>query len=146
MPTLLYSLFFGGRQVKAERNQYDAVLSDLREQRKKIDDAISALEGLAGLLTPGSPAAGVGKSNDAPTEIASDTFFQLGVGEAIKKYLRMVGRKQTTKEISDALKRGGVEAGYSGVTTALIRGEERGEISKVKRGEWGLPEFYNKEG
>src|SRR5438477_411254 len=43
-----------------------------------------------------------------PAMISDDAFFGLSITEAAKKYLGMVKRKQTVREIADALDRGGL--------------------------------------
>jgi hypothetical protein len=133
---------------------YAAVLADLEAQRAKLDVAIEAIRALqeGGPIPVGlgpAPAAKAAQSN-GEIEIALDAFHRLSVSQAIKKYLAMRGRRPaTTAEIVAALTAGG-QAGADGanynvvVNNTLNRMQAPdGGISKVKRGVWGLSEWYD---
>jgi len=124
---------------------YEAVLADLRAQRDQLDAAIAVLERRPG-ITPGSATAPPNSTGSVvAVGLPSDAFFGMGLQEAIKKYLSMVKRKQSPKEIMDALERGGFQHTskrfYGTVYTALSRAAEAGEVVRV-RDEWGLAEWY----
>ena len=139
---------------------YAAVLADLEAQRAKIDTAIAAIQALqtAGLSMPsaapsfpGSPSSGTpALTTDSVLEIPLDAFHRMSVSQAIKKFLGMRGRRPaTTAQIVEALAAGG-QAGSDGanfnvvVNNTLSRMQApNGGISKVKRGVWGLSEWYD---
>jgi hypothetical protein len=144
---------FLGLKGKAymETPSYDALLADLRTRRARLDAAISVIEDLvasgdlAGVATTsiGSPSYGA----NSDQEIPSDAFFGMTITDATKKYLGMVKKKQSTKQIMDALERGGMphkaKKFYLTVYTTLRRADKakRHEIVKVGN-DWGLPEWY----
>ena len=135
-------------------DHYAAVLSDLEAQRKKIDDAIATLKAVqGGVAIPAST--GLGAAQPPPIgvtqdlDLAIDTFHQLTVAQAIKKYLGMRPKKPaTTQDIVEALRVGGQGssdgANFSVVVTNSLKrmSAADGEISKVKRGIWGLKAWY----
>ncbi|MEO5798507.1 MAG: hypothetical protein ABIZ70_13695 [Gemmatimonadales bacterium] len=114
-------------------NAYAAVLVDMRAKRAKLDEAISLMESMAS-------EAGVSETMGA-ADIRSDTFFNLSVPQAVKKYLGMTGKvPKSPQDIMDALTRGGqTQATYTNVYTALKRSPN---LQKVPSGEWGLSEWY----
>jgi hypothetical protein len=129
---------------------YAAVLADLEAQRAKLDVAIEAIRALqgAGNMTI-TPQTGAVNMNGGAPEIAIDAFHKLTVSQAIRKYLAMRRKPATTPEIVEALAAGG-QAGSDGnnflvvVNNTLNRMQAPdGGISKVKRGVWGLAEWYD---
>jgi len=103
-----------------------------------LDEAIATLERrIAGrAATTANPLAASG-SNVLP-----DTFFRMTVPDAIKQFLKMVGRPaRATTDIVDALNKGGLNVAYPTVYTSLGRLKDKGEV--VKAGEnWGLDSWY----
>lgn len=96
----------------------------------------------------GSSALGNGGADTSATgtaQIRGDTFFQLKIPEAIKKYLGMMKRPQKPNTIAAALKQGGVLTQgsnfYGNVFTGLKRLREAGTVVRNKEG-WGLAEWY----
>lgn len=126
---------------------YEAVLADLRSRRAQLDAAIAAIEAIAGV---GAQDAGTGAVEQAaagrPSDLRSDSFFGMGIADAAKKYLSMMKRPQSLAEISKALVSGGfthASTNFSATLhTALSRRAKIGEFVKVKRGQWGLSEWY----
>lgn len=124
---------------------YAAVLADLEAQRAELDAAIAVIRrrmGQAGEpIQPATPSSAA--RNGTSQEITSDAFFGMSMAAAVRKYLQMMRRPQAVQTIADALKSGGfttrAENFYSNVYTTLKRGDE---FVKVKRGEWGLAEWY----
>ena len=115
-----------------------AMLDEWRQERDELDSLISALEKRIALRSgsPGALPASGGK-------ISPDEFFRLSTPEAIKKFLKLVGKPaRSTQDIIDALTAGGMETNYTNVYTALIRLQKRdGVIAKVGEN-WGLDEWY----
>ena len=131
-------------------SDYEAVLADLEAQRAELDSAIAVIKKQLGkpadqdgrVSVPSSKSGAVSHPN-----IATDAFFGMGVAEAAKKYLGMVRKSQTVQEICVALEAGGFphtsKSFYATVFTALKRRfEDQGDIVRVKRGVWGLAEWY----
>lgn len=127
----------------AEVVDYKGVLADLRARRAGLDQAIAAIEALAG-ESGGAlmPLNGGGGSR----EIEPGTFFNLNTIEASRKYLGMMGKAQTTTQIGDALRKGSRDVKDSSVAALLQKAVRDGdpEIVSVSRGMWGLKRFYGK--
>lgn len=131
----------------------------LEAQIASIDTAIGALRALqSGVPIPGVPATPTpspqfGAGNGAPIAIELDTFHGLTTAQSIKKYLSMRGRKPaTTQEIVEALKAGG-QSGADGANFSVVVNNSLnrmsaadGEVSKVRKGIWGLKSWYAKGG
>jgi hypothetical protein len=131
----------------SEPIDYAAVLSDLKARRAAIDQAIGGIEALVGsgeLPTLG-PIAGTG--NGASSNIEPDAFYRLNTVDAAKKYLGMTGRKaQSTEQIVDALRRGGLTVKPETISSLLQRAarEPNSEVRRVARGMWGLAAWYDR--
>ncbi len=135
-------------------NKYAAMLADLESERAKIDAAIAAIRPLAGVEGAESVASATGATQlsaqrkpELPTKIEFDTFFSLNIPEAIKKFLAMMKRPQTVSAITEALRTGGLSTtaeDLMGTITATLTRMRRttGEVVPVRRGEWGLKEWY----
>jgi len=81
-----------------------------------------------------------------PRLIPPDAFFRMPVPEAIKKYLNIVKRPKTAKEITGGLQQGGLTTKaknlYATVYPTLLRMVQSGEVVRVTKNEWGLTEWY----
>ncbi len=125
---------------------YQSVLADLRAKRAALDAAIASMEAfVTGMPSNGSSAA-VGTGRGDPQTIEGDTFFGLSIVDAAKKYLGMVKKPQSVRDIAQALEKGGLTHSSSDFTSTLStvlsrRDKNVGDIVKVKR-EWGLVEWY----
>jgi hypothetical protein len=129
----------------------ESVIADLEAKKAAIDNAIQALRALYPAGADGaalSAIAGVVAKSVEPDKIPSDAFFGMrSIGDAAKKYLNLVKRKQTTKQIGEALERGGFphqsKTFYSTVYTALQRLEEQegGDIARIGS-EWAIASWY----
>lgn len=133
----------------------NAVLDDLRARRAALDAAIASLEQLVGLGFADVPGAGVSGSAGAttagktvePSQVPGDAFFGLSIVEAAKRYLAMVRRKQSARDIADALERGGIthtskdfrQTVYSVMAREM---KEKGDLVRLPDGEWGLSDWY----
>jgi hypothetical protein len=136
-------------------SKYAAMLADLEAERMKIDNAIIAIKqlmGVEGSDTPPPTATGSAqswpKTADLSSQVEFDTFFSLSIPEAIKKFLAMKKRPQTVSAITEAFKQGGLSTTatdlLSTVTATLARMRKSApqEVVVVRRGEWGLKEWY----
>jgi hypothetical protein len=78
-------------------------------------------------------------------DLPRGAFLGKSATEAIKLYLSTIRKKQTNKEIAQALRDGGLEsAGDFGnyITSALFRLKQEGTLLRFDDG-WGLSEWYN---
>lgn len=115
---------------------YKAVLEDLKRQRAELDAMIEfAQRQISGNRS------GVGGTE----EIEPDSFTGKNILQGTEKYLSMVGRPaRSTEEIAEALTKGGLSATRGSVATILGRSKDS-KIHPVKRGLWGLKEWYDGE-
>jgi hypothetical protein len=119
----------GGNVAKPA--DYKGVLEDLKRQRDELDRTIKFMEKIDGGNVP------VGTAT-----IEDDTFHGKNILQATEKYLRMVGRPaRSTEDIAEALGKGGLTTSAGSVATILGR-DKSGVIQRVKRGLWGLTEWY----
>lgn len=130
---------------------YAIVLADLKAQRAKIDQAISAIEALRGITPSASSDAPVspGASSGTPTTRAGGPgeFLGLTIVDAAKKLLTRERRQLTNAEIVQAFNAGGLilnsEDKLNTVGSVLNRRfVQVGDVVRVGRGTWGLKEWY----
>lgn len=128
---------------------YAAVLADLKAKRAALDTAISAIEQMSGISGGVAPATAplAGSKVVDPIRIESDTFFNMTVPDAVRKYLGIMRKPQSTPQIAEALERGGFthqsEKFGNTVGAVLHRiSTSGGDIVKVSRGNWGLASWY----
>jgi hypothetical protein len=132
----------------SDQIDYRGVLADLKARRAALDQAIAAIEAIVG--EPGTPLVPGATTNGAGSvqarEIEPDTFFSLNSVEATKKLLGMVGKAQPTKQIAEALNRGGLSVKTDSVAVLLQRAVKNGDPDLVSpsRGMWGLKRWYGK--
>lgn len=131
--------------MKSEDIDYGVVLADLEAKKSAIENAIAGIKMMLGQGQATATSSNGGTDIDT-NEIPSDAFFQMPVPDAIRKYLRLVKRPRSVRDITDALEKGGIthtsKAFVNNVSTALFRNanKENGFV-KVKS-EWGLMEWY----
>jgi hypothetical protein len=136
---------------------YEAVIADLEEKRVAFNTAVdgaiqgirqvlAAINGLPSGVQQTPPGTTVHLDMAGGASITPATFFGLGLAEAAIRYLQVVKKQQTTREIADALE----SAHYhhtsqnfvNTVNTALYR-RERDEADVVRIGRnWALAEWY----
>ena len=124
----------------------EAAIAALEAQKAGIDDAIAALRRYQAMGLQGSSTTNEPRSVD-PANIPGDAFFGLSIGEAAKKYLGIVKRKQSIREIAEALDRGGLPHAsgdfVATVATMLRRHATKdSDLVRVGRGDWGLAGWY----
>jgi len=136
---------------------YEAVVADLEAKRaafnSAVDGAIAGIKHVLGAIAamPGSPqviATATVPSGAVvhPASVTPDTFFGLNLAESAIRYLQIVKKQQTTREITDALEAANFHHQSSNfvntVNTALYR-RERDEADVVRIGRnWALAEWY----
>ena len=132
---------------------YEAMLSELLEERANIDRMIVWIQrklGKGDSVAPSLPLSAYPPPSDRPDmrfhRVATDQFFKMSVPEAIRAFLNIQKRPQTAREITEALKVGGLSYRakdlYQTVFPTLQRMKEKGEVDKLANGEWGLSEWY----
>ena len=139
--------------MSGEKIDYAAIIADLEAKRAALDTAIASLKAVASFSTVG-PVEGMSYMNlavDVRSPSASGggvpdgAFHGKSIPSAIKLYLELVNKKQTPKEISDGLKKGGMESTSKWfekiIYATLDRLRKAGEVVKVE-GQWGLPTWY----
>lgn len=131
---------------------YDAVIEDLEQKRAAFNAAVDgAIQGIKHVLTAINGLPSGQALSGPPVEpfqqaITPATFFGLGLAEAAIRYLQIVKKQQTTREIAEALE----AANYhhtsvnfvNTVNTALYRRERDGaDVVRIGRS-WALAEWY----
>jgi 7-keto-8-aminopelargonate synthetase-like enzyme len=144
---------------------YAAVIADLKARKAQMEaqfdaaiasieaisnnPAIQAITAIGALNAQTSTINGTASSSSGVVDIQNDTFFNMSMIAATRKYLGMKRRPASTPEIVEALRRGGIPTGggenfATTLTTGLHReaGKEKATLVKVQRGTWGLREWY----
>jgi hypothetical protein len=145
--------------MTTENIDFTAILAVLEAKRAALDALIGSYRAALSLGALGQPGdvdmgafTSVGAGSNAtptlggpPIELPNGAFLGKSIGAAIKLYLAAVRRKQTTKEITAALKEGGVESTsdkFESVVLASLGSLKRGgDVLRFKDG-WALAEFY----
>jgi hypothetical protein len=129
---------------------YKGVLADLKARRTAIekecadlDTAIAAVERLAN-LSAFTASVAAAKQTLPDLRLGQATFSGLRMPQAITNYLTMVRQPQTTRQVIDALKSGGVKDSGSlrgHVYNTLHRlSQEGGPFKHNADGRWSLRE------
>ena len=124
---------------------YAPVIADLEAKRAEIDTMIASLKKMQGLAPSGT---GGGATGRGEAEVRDDSFFNLNIPEASKKYLGMMKKPQSTPEITDALLRGGMTTlkpdSFANTVGSVLNRMDRNDagVVKVGRAKWGLAEWY----
>jgi len=120
---------------------YEKILADLEAKKANIEAAISGIKVMLGQAVNISGVSST--SARIPTSISHDTFFNMTVLDAAKKYLSMVAKEtKPTLDILKALEKGGIHTTYATLSSQLSRAKTANEVVCPKRGLWGLPEWY----
>ncbi len=138
--------------MTTEKIDYIQIIADLEAKRTALDNAIVSLKAVAasgalglsdGIIpTMAMPFAASGASAG---EVPDGAFHGKTIPAAIKLFLGLMHNKQTARQISDGLKKGGMESTSKWfdkiVYATLDRLRKAGEVVKIE-GHWGLPEWY----
>jgi hypothetical protein len=133
--------------MSTEKLDYSLVLADLEAKRSALDAAILNLRlFLAGQYGDSGFSAAPATTGSAG-EVPAGAFLGKSIPEAAKLYLQIVKRKATTREITEALREGGMEStsdNFQGIVHAVINRYRKagGDIVKLERSTWGLAEWY----
>jgi hypothetical protein len=133
---------------------YGAFLADLEAKKTALEHAIASLRALmAGGALSGQSGATVPLSDLLTAgihggDVPVGAFLGKSIPEATKLCLQITKKKLTTREITDALLKGGIETTAktsfpSIVHSVLMRAARSGSsIVKLDRSHWGLAEWY----
>jgi hypothetical protein len=122
---------------------YKALLEEAKQQKMEAERVIAFAERMLGVARRSPDNAGKTQEPGQPVEILDDTFHGKNILQAAQAYLEMVGRPaRSTEEIAEALCKGGVSTTAPSVATILGR-SKGAAIQRVKRGLWGLAEWYS---
>lgn len=129
-----------------EQTPIDVVIADLKAERDQLNSMISALERRkAGASLNKSAAVPADRLIISEDAIPSDAFFGMTLPDAAHKYLSLVKNPKPHPELCDALLEGGFKTGATNfrevVRSTLSR---HPDFVRVRRGEWGLKEWYNR--
>jgi hypothetical protein len=139
--------------MSAEEMDLRPVIAMLESKRAALDNAIAALRGILasgalGIMPDGTiPSTSVpfSASGAGGTEVPDGAFHSLSIPAAIRLYLEIVHSKKTAREISDGLKKGGLESTskfYDKIVYATLdRLKKAGDVIKIGTA-WGLPSWY----
>lgn len=138
---------------------YAAIIADLEAKKAAIEATIASLRS-AMALGIGAAAGGDGSGGGAvPTfanpysfsggEVPAGAFLGKSIPEAARVYLEIVKKKQTSREIAEALQKGGMEStsgNFVGIVHAVLdRARKSPNAAIVKLGtQWGLAGWYPK--
>ncbi|MEE8575942.1 MAG: hypothetical protein V3T31_01685 [candidate division Zixibacteria bacterium] len=81
-------------------------------------------------------------SSGGHATIRSDTFFGMNAPSAAKKYLEMVKRPAPTREIANAMEKGGFLSHSKNLTASVHTALTRDSAAVRVTGKWGLAEWY----
>jgi len=128
---------------------YQQLLTELEQERENIERMIAWLRSRMEQGDSGSTPVAVVKPTVPmrfPRVIEQDAFFRMTVSDSIKKYLNIVKRPKTAKDVVEGLQQGGLTTKaknlYATVYPTLLRMAEGGIVVRVTDTEWGLSEWY----
>jgi hypothetical protein len=124
-----------------DQNPYLAVLADLKAKRSELDTAIAAIERIMGVSSSA-------EQINAPigSGVREGMFFGMSLTEAAKTYLSTVRKKQSAREIAEALERGGfhhTSKDFPNTVRAILarNAANEGEFLKLQS-DWGLAQWF----
>jgi hypothetical protein len=120
---------------------FDAAVAEVQAKIEELKTTLATLLRLQ--AEQGGAPTSTAALRGGDTEISHDTFFNMTIGEAAKKYLSMVKTTKSTAEIAEALERGGLKHSSKNFPSNVrsIIGQ-REDFTRVPNGEWGLTEWY----
>lgn len=134
---------------------YAAILANMEAKRAALEAAIASLRAAIAM-------GALGASGDVPEGLAASVpstmyggdiptgaFLGRSIPDAAKLYLEIIKKKQTSREIAEALQKGGIEStskNFIGMVGAVLdRARKNVNPAIVKVGnQWGLSSWYPK--
>jgi len=135
----------GRLNMTQEGSPYDVVIADIEAERDRLNSMLELLKSrrAAGLAGAGMPlAASPSIRPVSEQEISHDTFFQMTIPEAARKYLTIARRTRPMGEIIDSIIKGGLKSSAKDVKNSLRSIISRDGTFVRVNGEWGLAEWY----
>jgi hypothetical protein len=131
---------------KPEQDGFLAVIERKIAALRALADSYRMAVSLGALGQPGEIDLSAGSvRSDGPVDLPQGALLGKSLPAAVKLWLTAVRKKQTVREITTALKEGGVESTSPNfenvVTGALHRLKATGEVLRFKDG-WALAELY----
>jgi hypothetical protein len=132
------------RRPQAMKDPYEAVLSDLRDKRRQIDEAIAALESVQrGQATSSRNSRLRGETDESRPKDPVRRGAKVSIAEAAVEILKLNGRPMSNEELVVEVQRAGIvmrSKDDRNTMGALIRrrAEQVGDVQKVSRGVWAL--------
>lgn len=133
---------------------YAAILADLEAKKGSLEVAIASVRAAIAAGSLGQSGDGAtfapGFSSALGGEVPAGAFLGKSIPDAAKLYLEIVKKKQTSKEIADALLKGGMETAsktFPAIVHAILdraRKAKNPAIVKLDRSHWGLTGWYPK--
>jgi hypothetical protein len=140
----------------AEGTDYEKILNELQEDRVNLDRLIAWVKGKLAKTNSDEPVTVeklLPQRQNEPIRfprLKPDTFFKMSFQQAIRECLSIMRRPMTAREITDALRSGGLTHKakdlYQTVFPTLSRMKGKGEVDKLPDGLWGLSEWYERKG
>jgi hypothetical protein len=141
--------------MSMEPVDYTAILADLEAKKAALEHTITSFRQAMAMGALGQMAteSGVVPSVSVPSitggEVPAGAFHGKSIPEATQLYLEIVKKKQTGREIAEALQKGGMESTSKNfvevVGNGLNRARRLGNSGLVKLGaHWGLASWYPK--
>lgn len=138
--------------MATDKVDYAAILADAEAKKAALEAYINSLRNAlatGALGHPGDisiePSTGSLTMVGAPIELPVGAFLNKSVPSAIKLYLSAIRKKQTTEQIANALKEGGIESTATNFLTvvagSLHRLKVAKEVLRFKDG-WGFADHY----
>lgn len=144
--------------MSGEQMDYAAILANLEAKRAALDATIASIRaaiasGVLGQIgdIPPSSSGGIGSAYSPMMggngEIPAGAFLGKSIPDAARLYLEIVKKKQTSKEISEALIKGGMESNsrnFQQIVHSILDRTRKanGGIVKLDRSYWGLASWY----
>ena len=127
--------------MEQENSVFEPVIAKLLAERDEINALIDALQRRVS-RADGVPFTPQARATD-DTQIRHDSFFQMTIADAAKKYLVMVKTTKSTADIASALELGGLKHSSKDfpLTVRSIL-HQSGGFTRVPNGDWGLTEWY----
>jgi hypothetical protein len=134
---------------------YSAIVADLEAKKAAIDAMLASIRSAMALGalgqasdSPGMPG-GASASSMFGGDVPDGAFLGKSIPEATKLYLEIVKKKQTTREVAEALVKGGMEStstNFGNIVHAVLNRTRKSPNSPfVKLGShWGLKVWYPK--
>jgi hypothetical protein len=142
----------GRTMSKTEGVDYGAIITDLEAKKAALEQTIASLRSalaIGALGQFGDSAVGTQAfiSSASGGEVPVGAFLGRSIPDAAKLCLQILKRKMTSREIAEALKKGGIEStakNFPTIVHSILDRASKGTsgIVKLDRSFWGLAEWY----